>query len=77
MATSATASTSKKPTTLSSDVSLNRLMNWPTIAGITARSAWGSTTRRITPNGARPMACAASTWPRGTAWSPPRTISAM
>jgi len=36
---SATSSSSTKPMICSSEVSLNRLMNWPTMAGITARRA--------------------------------------
>ena len=46
-------------------VSLNRQMNWPTIAGITLRSAWGSTQGRSAHRD-RPSAWAASGWPRGT-----------
>ena len=39
-------------------MSLNRLMNWPTIAGITFRSACGSTMSRIVFHGLRPIDCA-------------------
>ncbi len=51
-------------------------MNCPTIAGITARSACGSTMNAsvfVVPN---PSACAASTCPLGTACRPPRIVSA-
>ena len=46
------------------------------IAGITARSAWGSTMNRITLAVGSPTAIAASVWPRSTAWRPPLTTSA-
>ena len=45
-------------------VSLNRLMNCPTCAGITLRRACGSTMRKVIRTGDRPSARAASSWPR-------------
>src|SRR5918999_1924152 len=74
--TAATARSSVRPMMKTSDVSLKRLMNWPTSAGMTARSACGSTIRRVVFTADRPSACAASICSRGTDCRPPRTISA-
>jgi hypothetical protein len=57
-------------------VSLSRLMKSPTLAGITARSAWGSTMKMFVCAVERPRALAASFWPLGMACRPPRTFSA-
>ena len=51
-------------------------MNRPTLAGMTARSACGSTMYRLSWMAFSPIALAASIWPRGIACSPPRTFSA-
>ena len=58
-------------------VSLNRLINWPMWAGMTLRSACGSTMSTVWRIGDSPSALAASYWPLGTDCNPPRTISAM
>jgi len=52
-------------------------MAWPTIGGIEMRSAWGMMINRVRCISVRPTACAASYWPRGSAWSAPRMYSAM
>ena len=43
-----------------SEESLNREMNCPTMAGMTAVSAWGRMMRRMIGGGAIPSACPAS-----------------
>jgi len=59
-----------------SEVSLKSTMNWVTSDGIMFLSACGSTTWRMVWAEESPTAVAASTWPRGTDWTPARTISA-
>ena len=63
------------PKTPATDVFLSRAMRVLASGGTEARTAWGSTTWRITPLNGRPMARAASAWPRGTALTPERRAS--
>ena len=72
-----TSSSSKTPIAApASVVSLNRLMNWPTSAGMTLRSACGSTIRNVVLTGRQPERLGRLVLAAGSDWSPPRTISA-
>lgn len=47
------------------------------VGGMITRIACGRMIRRVVRVLLMPSACAASVWPSGTDWMPPRTISAM
>jgi hypothetical protein len=64
-------------TTVTSEVSMKVESRLFTKLGMTSTSACGRTTRRWICHQERPSEAAASTWPLGRAWSPPRTTSAM
>src|SRR5690348_3070400 len=66
---------SMKPMMEASDVSLKRTMNWVTSEGIMFLRAWGRITNTMVWVPVRPTAVAASACPRGTDWTPARTIS--
>ena len=68
-------SSSCTPTTDTSAESLVMAMKSLATAGVTIRTACGSTTRRRTWRSGRPSERAASTWPCGTAWIPARKTS--
>ena len=57
--------------------SLIMAMNSLPTAGVTMRTACGSTMRAMMRRCVMPSAAAASRWPRGTAWMPARKISVM
>ena len=61
---------------MASELFLVRFRNWLIIGGTAMRNAWGSTTKRNRWADDNPSASAASVWPRSTAWTDPRTISA-
>ena len=60
-----------------SELFFARLRYWLVVGGMTMRRACGRMTRRRAVPRRSPRAAAASLWPRGTAWMPPRTFSAM
>src|SRR2546422_1257175 len=68
---------SKTPMIAASEVSLIRIVQRPTKGGIMRRTAWGTITWRIMGTQPRPSERAASTWPVGIDWMPPRTTSAV
>ena len=67
-----TCTTSRKPSALTSAVSLVRAMKSFSSGGITFRTACGTITWRIAVAWLIPSERAASIWPRGTASSPAR-----
>jgi len=75
LARMAPASMTEKPA--ATVVFFSRAIRTLNSGGITARTAWGRTTRlRVCPK-SRPMARAASAWPIGTVLIPDRIVSAM
>ena len=67
---------SNRPTIATKLVSLNRLITWLTIGGITALNAWGIIIKVILCNVLNPTASAASNCPLFIDCSPPLTFSA-
>ena len=63
------------PKTPATEVFLSSAIMVLASGGTEARTAWGSTTWRITPAKGSPMARAASAWPSGTALTPERSAS--
>ena len=64
-----------KPTMAASEVPFSSCTRKPMVAGSDSRNAWGRMMSRIRLRYLMPRACAASDWPRGTAWMAPRQIS--